>query len=745
MSSRNGNRSVARWATCAGFGLLAPVFMNAQLDRSRPPAPGPSPDVRFSEHAALQLPNGMRLIVVEDHKLPMVSVQLRFDIPPILQGVRVGYVEMMGDLLATGTTTRSKVDIDHTVDLLGASFFASNEGVYAGCLTKNIEPLMDLLADVVQNPTFPQVELEKNRLRARSNVHQRSEDPDAIAEAVGRVVTFGTAHPYGEVMTERSIGQIDRAAVEAYYRYFFRPENAYLVFVGDITEKEARELAKKRFGKWEQPKSLISSDEYGRTLVEGIGILAKLEQPSVPAGVRRVYVVDRPGAKQSVIRVSFPLNLLPKDIRAQRSQVMNTILGGGVFNARLMQNLREKRAFTYGAYSSLDVDRFNSSFTVTTSVRTEVTDSAVTEILAEIERLRNEPVTMQELELAKRYMMGSFGRMLEDPKTVARFALNTQLNQLEPDHYHTYLTRLERVTVEHVQEAAQAFLYPDQAAILVVGDLERVAPGIAPFSMEQNAPIIRLNEDGERWAEELTPVTDRTAEQVIEGYIAAVGGREKTAPLRHLRLERKASGIGDTLTVTEWFAPDQYRSQTKRGAAFVEEYIFDGKRVLYTNPEVSGEITDAGYDAIRLQALPVPELAYKELTDRRVLLGSTMLGDKKAFKVMIYTVSGTAFAEYYDVATGFKLRRSQEVLVNGLQYAQITDFSDWKPINGVLFPYKALERGGPTGRVLHEITAVEVAKVMPPTFFEVKIPEVPDVLITPDMLPPDSTVPVGDE
>ncbi len=728
-------------ALCTVGFLLAPVHMNAQIDRSRPPAPGPAPTVNLGKHTSTILPNGIHVIVVEDHKLPLVSVQLRFDVPPVYQGDKMGYVDMVGELLPTGTPTRKKSDIDHMVDSLGASFFASNDGVYAGALKKNLEPLLELMADVAQHPSFPSDELEKARVRFRSSVQQRHEDPEGIAETVGRSVTFGRSHPYGEVMTDATIGKITRSAVEAYHRYYFRPEKAYLVFVGDMTEKEATSMAKKFFGKWKPARSLVATDEYDRTIVEGIGPLVPLEKATVPSGVRRVYGVDRPGAAQSVIRVSFPLNLLPKDIRAQSAAVMNTLLGGGVFNARLMQNLREKHGYTYGAYSNLEIDRFNSSFVATASVRTEVTDTAVTEILAEIERMRNEPVTQAELNLAKSFMMGSFGRSLEDPKTVARFALNTELNGLPADHYTTYLSRLEGITVEQVQEAAIAFLYPDQAIITVVGDIERCGQGLMDISRADKA-LVLLDEDGFPWEEKLTPVQGKAAEQVVETYVHAIGGREAIAPIRNLHIERTVVRDVDTLDENEWFGPEQYRYALKLKGTLLEEYIHDGKRVLYTDPQVSGEITDAGYEVISLRGRPVPAVAYGKAMERMEILGSTEVLGKELYKLGYRTKEGTSFSEYYDTSTGLLVRRSEDIYFNGRQWHMTTDFTDWKGVNGVLFPHTIIEQGGPTGRSVRTVARIEVNTPQDPLFFEVNIPEEPEMPVPPEMLPPsDAPIP----
>ncbi|HQW39765.1 MAG TPA: pitrilysin family protein [Flavobacteriales bacterium] len=729
-----GTRTIL--ATCAIGCLLLPATMNAQIDRSRPPEPGPAPIVNLGAHSTTELSNGMKVIVVEDHKLPLVSVQLRFDVPPIAQREKAGYIDMIGDMMLAGTTTRTKAQIDLAVDAIGATFQASNSGVYGSVLKKHLTPLLDLMQDVVINPTFPKEELERMRKLSISGVQQRQEDPDAIGEVVGRSVTFGSTHPYGEVTTIKSLAEVSTKSMQAYHNYFLRPEKGYLVFVGDITEKEAKDVAKDLFGKWKPAAVPVSVDENGIKSVDGIGPLYLLDKPSIPVGVRRVFLVDRPGAAQSVIRVAFPLNLLPKDIRGQQAQVMNTILGGGVFNARLMQNLREKRAFTYGAYSTLDVDRYNSSLTVSVSVRTAVTDSAVQEIINELEQMRNEPVTAEELDLAKQYMMGSFGRSLEDPRTVARFALNTELNDMPADYYTTYLKRLESVTAEQVQDAALAFLHPDQAVILVVGDKDETMDLLAPFSKQNNTPVIQLDVDGGRWMEELEKVEDRVPEQVIESYIHAIGGRDPIASIRQLKLVWTIGDPANELTRTEWIGPEQYRTELKKGAASLETIIYDGKRAQIITPEGGGELTDAALEAIKSNTLPVPEIAYDKLMDRRLLPGSTMLNGKKVFKLYLVDMGGIAFSVYFDAETGMKVRRVEDKLIYGRSYAVTTDFLDWRSVNGVQMPHSLSEKGGPDGRVISTLTKVEVNKPYPPGFFDVNIPEVPDAPAEPDWIPP---------
>ncbi|MBK8338762.1 MAG: insulinase family protein [Flavobacteriales bacterium] len=455
-------------ATTFLIAILSPALMNAQIDRTKPPGSAAAPEVRLGAHETFLLANGMRVIVVENHKQPLVSVQVKFDIEPVMQGDKAGYIDLVGELLVSGTSQRTKEEIDEAVDQLGADLSGASDGIYASCLKKNFNALFALVQEVALDATFPDDEFEKARKRTLSSIQSRKDDPDAIAELVGRVLTFNKGYPYGEVATEKTVNAIQSKHLQAYYHRFFQPTNGYIVFVGDITEQEARQLAEKSFGNWKGATIATSMDADGQEVVEGLGVVRRPKKSPGAYKVRRVVIVDRPGAPQSVVRAQFPLDLKPNDPMALAGQVMNTILGGGVFNARLMQNLREDKGYTYGAYSSLESDRYCGNFNAGASVRTGVTDSALIEMIFELENMRLGKVKTDELDLAKSFMAGSFARSLEDPRTVARFALNTYLNQLPEDHYSTYLKRLDTISAAGVLAAAERFLLPDNA-MLVVG------------------------------------------------------------------------------------------------------------------------------------------------------------------------------------------------------------------------------------------------------------------------------------
>ncbi|MGV9011563.1 MAG: M16 family metallopeptidase [Flavobacteriales bacterium] len=455
--------------------------MNMEPDRTQAPPAGPAPHVHLGGHHSFTMKNGMCVIVVEDRKIPIVSLQVRFDHAPVPQGDKVGYLELMGELLTSGTDGKTKAEIDEEVDSIGAKLMGSTDGLYASCLTRNFPQLFKLIGEVVTTSNFPEAEFAKAKTRLVSQIGARADDPDQIAEVVGHALTFGKQHPYGEVASEATVDRMGRSDILHYYQRIFQPVSGYLVLVGDINEEVGMAMAEATFGSWT-----------GHEQAPANGEEAQMSAAPVLPSDKRVAFVDRPGSGQSVIKVVFPLDLKPNDPMALHAQVLNTILGGGVFNARLMQNLREDKGYTYGAYSSIESDRWAGNFSAGCSVRNEVTEDAVSQIMMEITGIREEPVKADELALAKSYMAGSFARSLEDPRTVARFALNTFLYGLPADHYETYLQRLEAVDIAGVQAAAKRFLHPAQATMLVVSDKAEVMgtlTGLVPSGKVQEFDI----------------------------------------------------------------------------------------------------------------------------------------------------------------------------------------------------------------------------------------------------------------
>lgn len=705
-------------ALLPGACLLMPAMLTAQIDRSKAPVAGPAPTTAIGDHVTFQLDNGMRVIVVENHKLPMVSVQLRFDIEPFLQGELAGYTDLAGELLASGTPRHTKQQIDETVDGLGASLHTSSDGLYASCLTKHFDKLFPLIFEITTSAIFPPQEFEKAKKRMLSSIKSRQDDPDAIAEQVARTLTFSKGHPYGEVVTEASVEKVQRKHVYAYYQRFFQPRDGYLVFVGDITEPKARDLALRTFGIWQGAAIQGTTDAEGNEVVDGLGAIRTTSKPPVAGGPRRVAFVDRPGSAQSVIRVVFPVHLHPWDADALDAQVLNTILGGGVFNARLMQNLREDKAYTYGAHSELAADRWAGHFSASFSVRNAVTDSAITEALFEIENMQLKEVTDAELDLAKSYLAGSFARSLEDPRTIARFVLSTYLNQLPPDHYKTYLRRLDTVSAGGVLAAAKKFLKPDNAAILVVGDKEEVANGLAVISFDQQ--VLYLDNNGDRWKEAAEPAPPGvTAESVIEAYLTACGGRGAISAIKDLSITMEGSMMGQPVTMTQHYGfPNKYASETRSGYTVMEKTVFDGARGKSTGPMGEKELVDLDLEYILQNAYPFPEMHYADFHHKLVLGGIVETLGKKTYKITGLTENGGIFYEYYDTQTGFKVRRVEPRVTEQGHLTTITTLKDYRPEGGVQFPRLVEQNVGID--LVFTVTEIKVNKGSPAGAFVVE-------------------------
>lgn len=226
--------------------------VNAQLDRSKEPKPGPAPKIRIGEYKKIELENGLKVFVVEDHRLPRVSFSISFIFDPALEGPNVGIGNMTASLVGTGTKTRTKDQINREIDFIGATLNAGPSGIYASSLKKHTDKLLEVLSDVAQNSVFKAEELEKQRTKALSSLASEKDDPDAIAGNVSAALFFGKDHPYGEFETEASVKSITLEMCDAYYKTHFIPNIAYLSIVGDITPKEAKALAKKYFSSWKK-------------------------------------------------------------------------------------------------------------------------------------------------------------------------------------------------------------------------------------------------------------------------------------------------------------------------------------------------------------------------------------------------------------------------------------------------------------------------------------------------------------
>lgn len=504
-------------ATTLAMACAVSVMSWGQIDRSKAPEAGPAPELKIGTPTKLKLDNGMQVIVVENHRMPAVSWSMTLDYPPFLEGKKAGLTSIVSDLMSAGTETRTKAQIAEDVEFLGASFRANAKGFYASSLSKHTGDLLRIVSDAVLNPTFPEEELEKVKKQVLSGLANTPTSPGEIASNLVAATNFGKLHPYGEVMTEETLENIDRQDLVDYHNTYFRPNAAYLIVVGDITPDEAYAKANAHFGKW----------------LRGDIPFTRIMPAKFPTG-NQVRFAAVEGAVQSTINITQPVPFPPGHPDAAAIQLMNSILGGGAFSGRLMQNLREDKAFTYGARCALSADPVTAQFIAYADVRSEVTDSALVEFMAEINRIRDEQVDSTELATAKAFLSGSFARSLENEGTVARFALNIERYNLPEDHYQTYLQRIDAVTVEDIQRVAQNMLKPNNLNICVVGSpeiLDKLRPFDASEGIDQYDAFGRVR----------IPRTDApagtTVEGVVDRHFDAIGGAKAWSKLSGMTTE----------------------------------------------------------------------------------------------------------------------------------------------------------------------------------------------------------------
>ena len=668
----------------------------AELDRSQRPEPGPAPEIQLGEFESFELDNGLQVIVVENRQVPVVSFQLSLDIDPVFEGDAKGYVSLAGSLMSEGTTNRSKQEIDQAIDFIGANLSTSSRGMFASSLTRHQDVLLDLMTDILYNPSFPEEELERLINQNKSGLATVQNDASAMANNVARAVTYGHDHPYGEITTEESLENVDIADIRKYYEDHFKPNVAYLVIVGDMDVDEARELTATWFADWEP------GEVPERTF----------PTPEPPEG-RRVAFADRAGAVQSVVAVTHPVVLTPGHEDAIKASVMNSVLGGGAFSGRLMQNLREDKGYTYGARSMLSTDQLVGRFQARTEVRNEVTDSTVTEILHEMERMINEPVDESSLELTKNFMTGSFARSLESPQTIARFARNVLQYDLPDDYYATYLERLEAVTVQDVQEMAARYLKPENAIIVVAGNQNEVAETLIPFSATGEVEFYdafgRPVVEGELAA----APEGYTAETVIERYIEAIGGRERLESIEDLTQKMTASLEGMEINMNSYQkAPHYLLVKSKMGDMVVSQQLFDGEMAKVQSQMGTQEFTEGmQFDEMKLQAVMNMELHYDEFDIQTELLGVKAVNGRDTYKVELTYPSGNQTQDYYCVETGLKVKSSQ---MQATSY-----FSEYKEVEGVMFPHEVRQEAG-AQQIDMQLEAVEINTGLEESFFVIE-------------------------
>ena len=653
--------------------IVIPITLHAQVDRTKAPKPGPAPIINIAQPPMITLPNGLKIFVVKNSKLPKVAVTLSLDVDPFIEGDKAGYADMAGTLMGYGTKTKTKDVLDEEVDFLGADLSTSATSASVNALTNNFDKAFSLMADVVLNPSFPADELEKIRKRTLSGLQTQKDDPNAIKARVVSKLVYGAKHPYGEFETEETVNKITLDDIKKFYATYWKPNVAYLVFVGDITTEKAKLLANKYFGKWQ--KGNVPTFTYDMP-----------KAPSKPI----VAIVDRPASVQSVITLTAPIQLKLGSEDAISASVMNNILGESA-TARLFNNLREKHGFTYGAYSSIKTDKLVGSFSADASVRNEKTDSAIQEFFVELNKIRKESVGEEELKTVKNYLNGSFARSLERPSTIANFALNVARYNLPKDYYKKYLSNLAAVNVGAVQQMANKYVTPKNMYIVIVGNAKGIAKGLDKYG-----EVKYFDANGNEVKAPTSKNVDAsiTGESIINKFITAIGGQPAISAIKDVDMSGTAKIEGapmDFAVTQKYILPTSFSMKMAAGPMTIVSQSVNNGVYAKSQQGQTIPVEEDEKEELDEEASLINEVYYLKNKYKYAVKGIESVDGKEAYAVEITSAKGRTFTNYYDVETGLKVKYSHIEDAGPQGKMNIyTNFDDYKFYNGVQMPTKII-------------------------------------------------------
>jgi zinc protease len=414
------------------------------------------------------LPNGLHLMVLEDHRAPLITMQL------IVEGAggyydpstSPGLAGFTAALMREGTATKTSEQISEQLDRLAASLNVSAgtsspfATVGASCLNDQVDMLLGMMSDVLQHPSFPEAEVGRYKNRQRALLANQRTQPGFLALERFQAATYGD-HPASRVSASpAALDALTREQLVAFHHDHYAPDHAVLAIAGDITTAAAKQKVEAALGGWARSSSpLAPVAEPAEVLRASVSLVAR------PNSVQTNLVVGT----QSVDRTSPDYDALT---------VANRILGGGP-SGRLFEHLREQKGYTYGAYSNFTAGRYRGPWSASTEVRTEVTDPALHDLLDELRQMREVPVSAKELADSKRAIVAGFARSLESPTAVLGSYIDAYLYKLPADYWDTYPDRIDAISAADVQKVAQKYWTADRLQVVAVGDAQKIEPALA--------------------------------------------------------------------------------------------------------------------------------------------------------------------------------------------------------------------------------------------------------------------------
>ena len=657
--------------------LLVVAPIQAQIDRSQQPKPGPAPKIQLDKPQEFVLKNGLRVLVVENHKLPRASANLNIDVAPIFEGELAGVNTLLSSMLGKGSQSIEKDGFEEEVDFLGARLSFGSSTAFASSLSRYFPRVLELMADAALNPNFLQEEFDKEKEKLMEGIKSNENSVSTVARRVESLITYGKNHPYGEYISEASVSNIQLTDVKNYYSKNFNPENAYLVIIGDVDFATVKKQVTKLFKGWK-----------GKA-AEAVPFPAAKNAEKL-----EINFVDMPNAVQSKISVDLTTKVKKTDADYFPMLIANRILGGGG-QARLFLNLREDKGYTYGSYSSFRTDKYSRSrFRAYASVRNAVTDSSVVELVKEINKIKELPVSQEELDQAKAKYVGDFVLALERPSTIAQYALSILTEGLPNNFYITYLQKINAVSIEDIQRVTQKYFRLNNARIFVTGkgsevleNLEKVAP------LGKALPIkfydkYGVEMDRPDYDSVLPDGVDATS--IINAYFDAIGGKDKAEAIQSKKEIASASMQGMTLEIEskKTNAQQSFLAVKMMGNVMQKQVINKTEGYM----EAQGQRMPMDADALA-KALPDSAVFAELILDpsQISLAGIVDVNGTKAYELKV----SDSKSYFYSVESSLKIKISETQEMQGNTITQETMIGDYKAVDGILFPHTVTQSFGP--------------------------------------------------
>jgi len=641
----------------------------AQIDINQMPESGPAPAVNLGQPQTFELKNGLKVLVVEDKKLPRVSFNLTIDNDPYAEGDKIGTGSLFSDMMGTGTEKTSKEDFEDEVEFMGATLEVFGSGAYASGLSKYSDRLLEMMAEAIMKPKFDQNQLDKFRDQNIEGLKSNEKSASSIANRVRNALAYGKDHPFGEFETVEGFENVTLEDIQEYYDVFFVPGNAYLIVSGDVNFKKVKRKIKKLFKKWdgEEAPSETYPDAENVTQTE-------------------INFVDVPNAVQAEVHLVNTTRLKMSDDDYFPVLMANQIVGGS-FESYLNKTLREDKAWTYGARTSLPARNEITSFRASTSGKMAVTDSIALEMIKQINRIRNEKVDEALLANAKATYAGNFIREASKPRNISSFALRIQTQDLPEDFYEKYLENIEKVTIDDVHRVANKYFLTDQARIVIAAKGSEVANALEATGI----PVKYFDKEANQVEkpEFSKPIPDGvTIETVYNNYIEAIGGKETLQNVKNVVMTGSASIQGMALSMNMKMTKDGKSAQEiKMGGNLIQKMVFDGEKGYNMAQGQKMDYSEEEIEAAKKSAGLFPELTLPESAELKNIQD---FEGQDAYVVQLTD----EVREFYSVESGLKLFKETKVEQGGQEFTTSEKYEDYTAVDGVKFPFVIVNNVG---------------------------------------------------